>query len=64
MGRITVNQIAERRKPVSAKPSKPKDMQIIEALAQMYHVHESTVLSWILEMDLKMVEVKIMEEFL
>ena len=38
-------------------------MQIIEALALKFHVHEVDILSWLLAMDLKAAEREIMKEF-
>jgi hypothetical protein len=42
---------------------KPTDMQIVEALALTFRVHESKVLEWLCDLDLDQVEAKIMEEF-
>lgn len=46
--------------PVQAKP---RDMQIVEALAMKFNVHESKVLEWLLEFDAKAVEAEILKEF-
>lgn len=35
-----------------SRPSRPSDDQIIEALSMHYRVHETTVISWLLDMDL------------
>ncbi len=34
-------------------PTRPSDQQIIEVLAQHYRVHESKVIEWLIEMDLR-----------
>lgn len=38
---------------VSKRPSRPSDREIIETLALAYRVHESKIIEWLLEVDLK-----------
>lgn len=46
-----------------AKPTRPTDDQIISTLALHYRVHESKIVAWLLEMDLKSASTKLMKEF-
>jgi putative phage-type endonuclease len=48
--------------PIS-KPTRPSDEQIITALALHYRVHESTVVTWLLGMDLKAASDRLAREF-
>ena len=42
---------------------RPTDYQIIELLAEHYHVHESTVIGWLLELDLDAASERMGKEF-
>jgi hypothetical protein len=45
------------------KLAKPSDMQIVEALAMKFHVHETKVLEWLADFDIDMAEAEVMKEF-
>jgi hypothetical protein len=42
---------------------RPTDMQLIEALALHFRVHESKILEWLYDLDLDEAEAEIMTEF-
>ena len=42
---------------------RPTDEAIIRVLALHFHVHESAVIAWLLDMDLKAASDKMMQEF-
>lgn len=48
---------------LTAKASRPTDAEIIGVLSQHYRVHESTVIAWLLEMDLKKASAEMAKEF-
>lgn len=47
----------------AAKKTRPTDDEIIAALALHYRVHESTVIAWLLELDLKAASARMTSEF-
>jgi predicted phage-related endonuclease len=48
---------------VAEKPSRPSDAMIIGILSAHYRVHESKVVEWLLDMDLKAASDSLMKEF-
>lgn len=49
--------------PLKAAPSRPTDDQIIDALCDHFRVHESTVIKWLLDVDLKAASDRMVKEF-
>lgn len=57
------NVVTLARPAAKTERTRPTDADIIGALALHYRVHESTVISWLSEMDLKAVSVALLTEF-
>lgn len=55
--------VDQKPAPVVHKPARPTDDEIIDALALHYRVHESTVIEWLLEMDLQAASERMAREF-
>lgn len=50
--------------PAPARKDRPTDMQIVEALALHFRVHESKALAWLYDMDLDAISASIEAEFI
>lgn len=53
----------ECKPAMPAAKSRPSDDEIIAALALHYHVHESAVIAWLLDMDLEAASARMAKEF-
>lgn len=55
--------VDQKPAPVVHKPARPTDDEIIDALAMHYRVHESTVIEWLLDMNLQAASERMAREF-
>ena len=55
--------VAQTAAPVANKATRPTDDEIIDALALHFRVHESTVIEWLLDMDLEIASKHLAGEF-